>query len=446
MWFSGAITAAVAQVQQTDKVLVVLGVASGESDQLSEMAESLFNDAEGAFGELLREQTICLRLVDGSETFDQFKTIFPCATVPFVHFIGKMGQRQVPLVGDEITERRVRQGIEAPASAPVPPPPAQTPAAAPVRDLPETSVESELQRQEELEGRQQQARDKIAEVRAQKEQKFSDGQREKERQRREQGIAQAEQQKLRDDEELKRQAEKKRAAKREDVEARARVKQQIEEDRKARKSKMDAEVNEQKAAKLAEVEAIKAENLRQEAERLEEIRRQRDTTARIQFRFHDGTTRTESFPADDSLTKARDFVLTNQLAEQSFTFGTIFPKRRFTREDEHDSFRQCGLTPSSTLQVIPAPGASSNQGEGFMAMVMALVMMPIQLIQWLIGMLTGANTTQQAVTQPVTQQPKSSTGASGGGARPRRNLGRLSDLDDDERKSQYNGNSTEQDS
>merc|ERR1712106_807312 len=286
-----------------------------------------------------------------------------------------------------------------------------------------------LQRQEELEGRQQQARDKIAEVRAQKEQKFSDGQREKERQRREQGIAQAEQQKLR-----------------EDVEARARVKQQIEEDRKARKSKMDAEVNEQKAAKLAEVEAIKAENLRKEAERLEEIRRQRDTTARIQFRFHDGTTRTESFPADEALAKARDFVLTNQLAEQSFTFGTIFPKRRFTREDEHDSFRQCGLTPSSTLQVIPAPGASSNQGEGLMAMVMALVMMPIQLIQWLIGMFTGANTTQQAVTQPVTQQPKSSTGASGGGARPRRNLGRLSDLDDDERKSQYNGNSTEQDS
>ena len=61
-------------------------------------------------------------------------------------------------------------------------------------------------------------------------------------------------------------------------------------------------------------------------------------------------------------------------------------------------------------------------------------------------MFTGANTTQQAVTQPVTQQPKSSTGASGGSARDRRNLGRLSDLDDDERKSQYNGNSTEQDS
>ena len=58
-------------------------------------------------------------------------------------------------------------------------------------------------------------------------------------------------------------------------------------------------------------------------------------------------------------------------------------------------------------------------------------------------MFTGANTTQQAVTQA--DQPKASTG--GGGARHRRNLGRLSDLDDDnERKSQYNGNSTEQDS
>ena len=120
MWFNGAITDAVGQVQQTDKVLVVLGISSGENEQLSEMAESLFNDAEGGFDDLLREKAICLRLVEGSETFDQFKSIFPCATVPFVHFIGKQGQRQAPLVGDEITERRIRQGIEPPAAAPAP--------------------------------------------------------------------------------------------------------------------------------------------------------------------------------------------------------------------------------------------------------------------------------------------------------------------------------------
>ena len=75
------------------------------------------------------------------------------------------------------------------------------------------------------------------------------------------------------------------------------IQKQIEDDRLARKTKMDAEIDEQKAAKQAEVEAIKgnekidkevnlqsnkAEKLRKEAERLEEIRRQRDTTARIQ--------------------------------------------------------------------------------------------------------------------------------------------------------------------
>ena len=72
-------------------------------------------------------------------------------------------------------------------------------------------------------------------------------------------------------------------------------KKQIEEDRLARKARMDAEINgehQKKQAGLAAAKGMKnfkifeikilADKLKQEAERLEEIRRQRDTTARIQ--------------------------------------------------------------------------------------------------------------------------------------------------------------------
>ena len=42
----------------------------------------------------------------------------------------------------------------------------------------------------------------------------------------------------------------------------------------------------------------------------------------FQFRFHDGSTRTESFGADEPLSKARDFVVENQICDRyvPFTF------------------------------------------------------------------------------------------------------------------------------
>ena len=41
LWFDGAITDAVGQIQQTDKLLVVLGISTDENDQLSEMGKCL---------------------------------------------------------------------------------------------------------------------------------------------------------------------------------------------------------------------------------------------------------------------------------------------------------------------------------------------------------------------------------------------------------------------
>merc|ERR1719394_106491 len=129
---------------------------------------------------------------------------------------------------------------------------------------------------------------KIEQVRREKAKKAADEQREKEKQRREMGQKAAEIQQEREQAELQRIAEKRRKEKIADAEARARVKKKIEEEMKA---------------KQAELDEIKAQKLREEREKLEEQRRLRDTCARIQFRFHDGSTRTESFGADEPLSK-----------------------------------------------------------------------------------------------------------------------------------------------
>merc|ERR1711917_119609 len=113
------------------------------------------------------------------------------------------------------------------------------------------------------------------------------------------GQKAAEIQQEREQAELQRIAEKRRKEKIADAEARARVKKQIEEDRRARNAKYDEKHEEEMKAKQAELDEIKAQKLREEREKLEEQRRLRDTCARIQFRFHDGSTRTESFGADE---------------------------------------------------------------------------------------------------------------------------------------------------
>ena len=56
----------------------------------------------------MEERAICLRLEQGTTSFDQFKQIFPVASLPFVYFVGKSGAQAQPLIGEAITERNLR--------------------------------------------------------------------------------------------------------------------------------------------------------------------------------------------------------------------------------------------------------------------------------------------------------------------------------------------------
>ena len=49
----------------------------------------------------------------------------------------------------------------------------------------------------------------------------------------------------------------------------------------------------------------------------------------------------------------------------SFILGTSFPKKRFTEEEENETFRALGLTPTSTLTVIPKHSTSSSGPESY---------------------------------------------------------------------------------
>lgn len=443
MWFTGQIGEAVAQVQSTGKVLVVFGKGT---DQVSIHVDKMFADLSPELSSILDSQAICLKLDEDSDGFNQFKEFFFVSATPFVYFVNQNGKMCEPITGNAISEAAIKAALAAPtqASAASEPSTSQAPTETPA---PEVTTESgaspddEMARQEEIQRKVAETREKIEQVRREKAQKAADEHREKEKQRREMGQKAAEIQQEREQAELQRIAEKRRKEKIADAEARARVKKQIEEDRRARNAKYDEKHEEEMKAKQAELDEIKAQKLREEREKLEEQRRLRDTCARIQFRFHDGSTRTESFGADEPLSKARDFVVENQICDR-FVLGTSFPKRRFTSEEESQSFRQLGLTPSTALTVIPIQSAISNSSSGLVSTIMAIIMIPINIVLSILSSITGRQTNE-------TQQPTASSAGPSSSNNPnlRRRTNRLSDLDDDdERKRQYNGNSTEQDS
>jgi hypothetical protein len=439
MWFTGQIGEAVAQIQSTGKVLVVFGKGT---DQVSVHVDKMFADLSPELSSILNSQAICLKLDEDSDGFNQFKEFFFVSATPFVYFVNQNGKMCEPITGNTISETAIKAAL----TAPTPVEPSTTPAQAPTSPAQEATTDlgvsaaDEMTRQEEIQRKVAETREKIEQVRREKAKKAADEQREKEKQRREMGQKAAEIQQEREQANLKRIAEKRRKEKIADAEARARVKKQIEDDRRARNVKYDEKHEEEMKAKQAELDEIKAKKLREEREKLEEQRRLRDTCARIQFRFHDGSTRTESFGADDPLSKARDFVVENQICDR-FVLGTSFPKRRFTSEEESKSFRQLGLTPSTALTVIPIQSAISNSSNGIISTIMAIIMIPINIVLSILSGITGRQTNE-------TQQPTASSAGPPSSNNPnlRRRTNRLSDLDDDERKRQYNGNSTEQDS
>jgi len=441
MWFTGQIGEAVAQVQSTGKVLVVFGKGT---DQVSVHVDKMFADLSPELSSILESQAICLKLDEDSDGFNQFKEFFFVSATPFVYFVNQNGKMCEPITGNTISEAAIKAALTTPAPAPAVPSSSQTPVETPASadtTQAEPTIDDEAARQEELQRKVEETREKIEQVRREKAKKAADEQREKEKQRREMGQKMAEIQQEREQAELQRIAEKRRKEKIADAEARARVKKQIEEDRRARNAKYDEKHEAEMKAKQAELDEIKAKKLREEREKLEEQRRLRDTCARIQFRFHDGSTRTESFGADDPLSKARDFIVENQICDR-FVLGTSFPKRRFTSEEESKSFRQLGLTPSTALTVIPIQSAISNSSNGVISMIMTIIMIPINIVLSILSGITGRQTND-------VQQPTASSAGPSSSNNPnlRRRTNRLSDLDDDdERKRQYNGNSTEQDS
>lgn len=342
MWFSGDIGSAVATVQNESKILLVFGLGK---DELSKEVDLLFQKSSQNLSNELGDKCICLKLEEGSEGFKQFCEFWPILTTPIIYFIAGTGAKLCePIIGDRISESSILQAISPNQTNTSTTPPTVT-SNKPSTSKMENPEETEEQKKERIAARAEEYREKIEAVRKTKEDDFKQTEKQKEQERREAGQQIAEQKKKQEEEQLLASAKEKRKDKKDDKEYLKKLRAQIAEDRANKSKEYETISKEEREQKEEQIRQVKNENIRLERERLEEQRKMRDTMARIQFRFSDGSCHSTNFEATQKLADARKYIVDNGLVSGSFILGVALPRRRFNTDDEETDFRSLGLTP-----------------------------------------------------------------------------------------------------
>ncbi|KAI1884920.1 hypothetical protein AGOR_G00214860 [Albula goreensis] len=139
--------------------------------------------------------------------------------------------------------------------------------------------------------------------------------------------------------------------------ARERVRQQIAMDKADRAARYARNQEEVEAARLAALEARRAE---QEAKK-DVSQKEKSATARIQFRLPDGSSFTNQFPSEAKLQEAWQFAaqeVGNRYGH--FLLATMFPRREFTGEDLERTLLELELAPSASVVLLPQTGRPTN--------------------------------------------------------------------------------------
>lgn len=232
------------------------------------------------------------------------------------------------------------------------------------------------------------------------------------------------------------------------------VRQQIARDKVEREARRQNDAQERQRAQAASVSP--SPTMTDGSERLG---KSECISARLQFRLPDGSSLTNSFPADTPLETIRQYIITQLgLSTSSITLYTTYPRRELTEEDLGKSLAELGLAPSSTLIVaVKGSNALTPSGNSSFPELLLWILSPLfTLINFLKAFLFGSQDQSRRNPPPQrtnssTQSPPSNSGVRhrvpGGVSSIKKEGGihRLHNRDDeDDDNNTWNGNSTQQ--
>ncbi|XP_057294835.1 UBX domain-containing protein 4-like isoform X1 [Hydractinia symbiolongicarpus] len=454
-WFSGEISVAIQKAIQEKKVFIVF--VNGDNDESKTMESVWLNDEVATI--CSPDTCVAINVSADSVAGKQFSSIYPILNIPSTYLINNEGMPIDIIPGvlqKEELFQRLQKGIQKILQV------EQTnstnishqtvhetsrnesnqthtsemsEANKPTKDEP-PSANTSNSAKERAEQLLQKARDIKAE-------KAKETLKEEERKRRDVGKELSMAKRNIAERQTKDLAKEIAKQKADEKAAREKVKEQIRLDRAEKNAKREKEKKERESAIKKRAEEKETAKVKVES-----------NTARLQFRLPDGSTVTNTFPADAMFTTVRAFA--EEQVKGNFPvirLTTVYPKREFTSEHASSTLRELQLVPNGSIIVSPgrastAAPSSSSSSLNPLNVIMFVLSPLIALFNFILSMF-GSNNQTNTQTDASSQDrsaEQSTDSARAASVRRRQlggNIGRLRHDDDDENAT-WNGNSTQQ--
>lgn len=485
----GSIPEAIGKSRQNGLLFIVY--IEGDNEATQKM-NSVWSDPKVA-GTLSKDKCVAIKLDHKSEDCNQFSKLYPIVCIPVTYFIGENGlpleviggdlpvddfvsrankalethQKSRPINNSTITPTSTNSVLQSSPEVSSSnqhfehqeqPTRQETSSEVPAVPGPSQEPTNSSNQEKSLNERVQRAKDLIERRRQEKEEQENQEAKKKESDRRNLGQELAKAKREREErqaQDIVNQIKEDRAKERAHREA---VRQQIARDRAEREARRQNELQERQRLTQAAATASGPSPVSSGGSD--------STSARLQFRLPDGSSVTNTFPADTPLQTVQQFII-NHLgpSTSSVTLYTTYPRRELTEGDLVKTLAELGLVPSSTLVVAMksctaiTPSGSSSFSELLIWILSPLFTLITLLKAFFLGSpdhSRGAYNPTSSGRQNTTQQSQQSSfdnGSTvrrrgpGGGATVREQGGvhRLYNRDDDDDESNtWNGNSTQQ--
>ncbi|RSL44289.1 hypothetical protein CEP53_011289 [Fusarium sp. AF-6] len=340
MFYQGSLQDGISTAVGQQKL--VLCFVTDESEEGVQWENEFLTDE--TLSDLIKDHAIALRLIAGSEEAGYLAQIFPLPRTPTVVIIknGDLKEYITPGTSKEEFIRRVQSVFNsttsssaatqpAPAAPPSAPAQPEPPAAAPPAETPQTSTSETVRRI---------LADRAAKLAAQRE---ADKKAKEERAKADRAKAAMD----KDNAAAHKAADAVRKRKQQDQEERARILKRIEDDKAERR--MRAEERQKQRAETVET-PIEA------ATKLPSMTKVGSMTA-LQVRLFDGSTLRSRFKSETALKEVRSWVDESRTdGKQPYTFKQVLtplPNKNIDETEEDKAIGDLGLSPSSTLVLIP---------------------------------------------------------------------------------------------
>ncbi|KAH6874899.1 ubiquitin-related domain-containing protein [Thelonectria olida] len=443
MFYEGTLQDGISTAVGQQKLVLCFVTDDGEESNLWE-SEFLVDES---VVELIKDQSIALRLKAGSDEAGYLAQIFPLPRTPTVVIIknGELKEYITPETSKEDFLRRIQNSFSAPTSSSQPAPAsAPQPEPAPTTTTTTTSSEpasssrretstSENVRRILAERAKHKAEKEEAERKAQKERKAQ----EERAKAKGKGRAEAEDAGDTNNDGAHKAAEAVKKRRQQEQEERRRILARIEADKAERK--LQAAAREQQRLEDQQTGDSATSSLTPEKKIVPSSTKKASGMTAVQVRLFDGSTIRSRFKSEAPLKDVRTWVDESRTdGTQPYTFKQVLtpmPNKAIDATEENNSVGELGLSPSSTLVLIPVQHYSSAYDGSSQGVVSKIIGFFLGILYWFLGLFTSGD------GQGATNGP-ASTSENQESSQDRSRIQRFQNQNDRLRDQQlYNGNS-----